>query len=459
MADIVDIYHKRTGTRIFNHSVAGSSPCRTTYMSAWAATIDYLSYQNDILFIVAAGNIPVNRLEGLSPSRRTLEEHHQAKRNYPDYLLKPSARIANPAQSFQALTVGSIAHSTYNTGSKRSVAKANHPSAFSCSGYGIWDSIKPDVVEYGGDFAIDSETEPNFSTPLDICPELVRTTTGGTPAIASDSIETSFAAPKVAHIAAILEATFPDASCLLYRALIVQSARLPEWTNDLTDLSAAIRMMGYGLPNLARAIGNADNRITLITQEEQLIQARQAYIYQVGIPPELQSPAENFDIRVEITLSYKAEPRRTRRNKRKYLSTWLHWECNHKGESPDQFLTRVLKDDESSSDKSDNDGLFDWTLGKQRNHGNKVKDSSRSVGTIQKDWTTIKSFNLRDKFCIAIVAHQGWNNDPTVQVPYALAVSFEVVGSEIPIYQTFIEAQVNLVEPQVKERVQQSIHV
>lgn len=458
LVDIVTVYHKQ-GTRIFNHSITSSSPCRITYMSAWAAAIDYLSWQNDILFIVAAGNIPVNS-EGLSRSRQTLEKHHQAKRSYPDYLLQASSRIANPAQSFQALTVGSIAHTTYNKEFKRSVAEANYPSAFSRTGYGIWDSIKPDVVEYGGDLAIDSETEPNFSTPSDICPELVRATTDGGPAIASDSIGTSFAAPKVAHIAAVLEATFPEASCLLYRALIIQSARLPEWTDDPTvNLSEAIRMMGYGLPNLARAIGNTDYRITLITQEDQFIQARQAYIYQVGIPLELQSPAEDFDIRVEITLSYKAEPRRTRRSKRKYLSTWLHWECSHKGESPDVFLERVLKNQDPSEDKTENDGQFDWTLGRQKNHGSKVKDNSRSVGTIQKDWTTIKSFNLREKFCIAIVAHQGWNNDPTVRVPYALAVSFEVVGSEIPIYQTFIEAQVNLVEPQVNVEVQQSIRV
>jgi hypothetical protein len=458
LAKTVANYYE-VGTRIFNHSIAGSSPCRITYMSAWAAEIDYLSWQKDILFIVAAGNIPINRTTGLSLTRKTLEEHNEAGRAYPEYLLQPSARIANPAQSFQALTVGSIAHTTYNKEFKRSVAEANHPSAFSCTGYGIWDSIKPDVVEYGGDFAIDSDTEPNFSTPAEICPELVRTTEGGAPAVASDSIGTSFAAPKVAHIAAVLEATFPQASCLLYRALIVQSARLPEWTDDPTvNLSDAIRMMGYGLPNLAKAIGNADDRITLITEEEKFIQAKHAHIYQVGIPPELQSPAENFDIRVEITLSYKAEPRRTRRSKRKYLSTWLHWECSNKRESPDTFLTRVLAKTDPSND-TENDGLFSWTVGQYKNYGTQVKDTSRSVGTIQKDWAIIESFTLREKFCIAVVAHQGWNNDPTAQVPYALTVSFEVVGAEIPIYGPFIEAQVDLIEPPVNVQVQQSVTV
>jgi Subtilase family len=415
------------------------------YMSAWAAVIDYLSWQNDVLFIVPTGNLPIDRLMGLSVTRKTLKEHFEAGRTYPDYLLQPSARIANPAQSFQALTVGSIAHNTYNSPPKKSIAEADHPSAFSCTGYGIWDSIKPDVVEYGGDLAIDTGTPPSFSTPPEVCPELVRTTSDGSPAIASDSIGTSYAAPKVAHIAAVLQSIFPQSSCLLYRALIVQSARLPEWTDDsAVNLSHAIRMMGYGLPSLEKATGNLPHRVTLITQEDVHIQARQAHVYQVSIPSELQSPADEFDIRVEITLAYKAEPRRTRRDKRKYLSTWLHWECSRKGESPDPFLARVLASYDSSEGETEDDGLFDWTLGRQKNHGTRVKDASRSIGTIQKDWAILKSFELREAFCIAVVGHKGWNNDPTAQIPYVLTVSFEAVGAEVPIYTTFVEAQQSL---------------
>jgi subtilisin family serine protease len=415
--DIVDFYHSQTGTRIFNHSINSSAPCRRIYMSAWAAEIDYLSWLNDILFIVSAGNIPTVRLPGLSITRRTLTEHFQEGCSYPDLLLQDSSRIANSAQSFQALTVGSIAHATYNRPPFTSVASQDYSSAFSCTGYGIWDSIKPEVVEYGGDLVKDEGNPPSFSTPTDVCPELVRTTIGGAPAIAADNIGTSFAAPKVSHIAAALVANFPQESCLLYKALIVQSARLPSWVNNEPDLSSAIRMMGYGLPNLERALGNAPNRVTLITSGNTFIKARQAHIYQVIIPEDLQSPAEAFDILVEITLSYKAEPRRTRRNKRKYLSTWLHWECSQKGESPDKFLSRVLEKYEASEDQEDGSGLFDWILGQQKNHGKCVKDTSRGVGTIQKDWAVVKSFDLRDAFCIAVVAHKGWNNDPTAQVP------------------------------------------
>ncbi|MDX2270556.1 MAG: S8 family peptidase [Cyanobacteriota bacterium] len=448
---IVDFYHGQTGTRIFNHSINSSAPCRRTYMSAWAAEIDYLTWLNDILFIVSAGNLPRGRGVGLSITRGTLTEYFQKGCTYPNFLLQDSSRIANPAQSFQALTVGSIAHCTYNNPPLTSVASQDYPSAFSCTGYGIWDSIKPEVVEYGGDWVKDEGNPPSFSTPKDVCPELVRTTMGGAPAIAADSIGTSFAAPKVTHIAAALASNFPQESCLLYKALIVQSARLPSWTNNELDLSPAIRMMGYGLPNLERALGNAPNRVTLITNGDSLIRARQAHIYQVIIPEELQSPAEAFDILVEITLSYKAEPRRTRRNKRKYLSTWLHWECSQKEESPDKFLARVLEKYEASEDQEDGSGLFDWTLGQQKNHSRRVKDTSRGVGTIQKDWAVVKSFDLRDTFCIAIVAHKGWNNDLTAQVPYALTISFEIVNSEIAIYNSFVQAQASL---QVQQQVQ-----
>ncbi len=449
---IVDFYHQR-GTRIFNHSINSSSPCRTTYMSAWAAEIDNLCWLNDILFVVSAGNLSLNRGLGLSITRKTLTEHFQDDCPYPSYLLEKSSRVADPAQSFQALTVGSIAHITYHQPPLTSIASKDHPSSFSCTGYGIWDSIKPEVVEYGGDFIKDEGDPPSFTTNNEVCPELVRTTMGGTPAISSDAVGTSFAASKVTYIAAALAANFPQESCLLYKALIVQSARLPTWTNNESDLSPIIRMMGYGLPNLDRAIGNAPNRVTLITSGDTYIKAKQADIYQVVIPEALQSPAEDFDILVEITLAYKAEPRRTRRSKRKYLSTWLHWECSQKGESPDKFLKKILDKYEASEEQEDGSGLFDWTLGKNKNHGSRVKNTSRGNGTVQKDWAIVKSFDLRDAFCIAVVAHKGWNNDPTTQVPYALTASFESINSEIPIYSPFVQAQVAL---QVKQQIQLS---
>jgi hypothetical protein len=277
----------------------------------------------------------------------------------PDYLLDNSCRIADPAQSFQALTVGSIALKSYHSPPYSSIAQKDKPSAFSCSGLGIWETIKPEVVEYGGDLVKDEGTPPNITYPKNVCPELVRSTLNGGPAVAADNVGTSFAAPKVSHIAACLAAELPDENCLLYRALIVQSARLPEWAEEKLD---TIRLIGYGIPNLERALNNSPSRITLITRGERTIKARQAHVYQVKLPEELRTPGEAFDIRVEVTLSYKAQPRRTRRNRRKYLSTWLDWECSEKGEDPERFLARILKQydapEDSEREREFLDGLW-----------------------------------------------------------------------------------------------------
>lgn len=464
LEEIVGFYQKKTSTRIFNHSVAGIAPCRTQSMTSWATAIDKLSWEKDILFIVAAGNIHSHANFVTRPS---IKAHLQAGRNYPDYLLTSSARIANPAQSFQSLTVGSIAHVTYENPPLQSIAKADYPSSFSCSGLGLWDTIKPEVVEYGGDYVIDSTNLPSFTTPEVVCPELVRSIRDGGELVSSDSVGTSFATPKVTHIAAALAAAFPEEKTLLYRALIVQSARLPNWTNESPkQLYQGIRMMGYGLPNLERALGNAPNRITFTTAGDERIRARQAKVYQVQIPSEILRQGEGFDILVEITLSYVAEPRRTRRHHRKYLSTWLDWKCSNRGEDPERFLEKVLQEYDAPDDAERSNSGFRWTLGKKQfkpdANGRRrptgidgiVKEISRSNGTIQKDWAIVKSYDLRGGFCIAVIGHEGWNKNPEATVSYSLIVSFEAVNSEIEIYNPFVQVQQTL---EVQEPVQVTI--
>lgn len=211
--------------------------------------------------------------------------------------------------------------------------------------------------------------------------------------------------------------------------------------------------MGYGLPNLERALGNAPNRITLITQELQYIGAQKARVYQIQMPESLQSQGESYDILVEITLSYKAEPRRTRRNRRKYLSTWLDWDCSKRGEDSQRFLERVLAEYNAPEEAEQGEGLFKWTLGKRRGKtaDGIVKELSRSIGTVQKDWAIVKSFDLREAFCIAVKGHQGWNTDSDAEVPYALIVSFEAINTEVPLNALFVNAQIPL---EVRQEIQ-----
>jgi hypothetical protein len=301
------VAHFRRGgrqTRLFNHSVAANVPCRIRQrMSAWAAEIDLLSHEHDVLFIQAAGNISGTSNTPGSPGVR---EHCQAGRSHPDYLLEASSRISNPAQSLQALTVGSIALATFTEGARRSFAAAEHPSAFSRAGFGMWESIKPEVVELAGDYVRDSGNPPQLSCPPDVCPELVRSTLHAVgPAYARDDIGTSYAAPKVANIAARIATLYPEQSSLLHRALVVQSARWPAWAEAAVpaDRLNILRTIGYGLPDLVRATDNTEFRVTLITNETYELGPGDAAIFSVPVPEELRRPGLESLIRIDVTLS------------------------------------------------------------------------------------------------------------------------------------------------------------
>ena len=54
---------------------------------------------------------------------------------------------------------------------------------------------------------------------------------------------------------------------------------------------------------------------------------------------------------------------------------------------------------------------------------------------MQTDWAVVRSNSLPDHFCIAVVGHQGWSHDPDSTARYVLAVTFEILGGEITIYE------------------------
>lgn len=431
--DVVQHYHNGPRqTRIFNHSINADAPCRRKHMSAWAAEIDRLCNEHDILVIQSIGNL---RPSHPAPKAGVAELLSSGKA-YPGYLNEECCRLANPAQSLQALTVGSVAYNVYEHEDWRSFAsRPGEPSAFSRCGLGIWDSIKPEVVEFGGDFLRTPGIAPSVSAPghaKDCYPPLVRSTLHGGPAFDRDDVGTSYAAPKVARIAARLQAVLPSESCLLYRALIVQSARWPDWARDLPpeQQTALIARIGYGVPDMERASMNTPHRTTLITEGEQEIKQGSCHVYQVPIPNEIRSAGPDYTILVEVTLSYSAEPRRTRRTHRGYLSTWLDWMSNRKDESLESFVSRAVKDEDPAVREGTS---FGWAISTRSSDG-QIADVRRSIGTVQKDWAYIKSNALPEDFCIAVRGHKGWSKDPDNTASYTLAVTFEIVDKEIEIY-------------------------
>ena len=457
LREVVKRFHEGgRRTRIFNQSINADAPCRTRHMSAWGAEIDLLSNDYDILLIQSSGNLKSSRPAPCSG----VAEQLTAGKAYPGYLSEPVCRVANPGQSLQALTVGSVAYGAFEREYWRSFATEDgHPSAFSRVGLGIWDSIKPEVVEYGGDFLVSGNNPAIVDVPTlgrDRYPELVRSTLHGGPAFDRDEVGTSFAAPKVTRIAARLQSILPKESCLLYRALIVQSARWPAWASQLSrdEQANVLRRLGFGIPDIERATTNSDFRTTLITHNEQSLGPGDCHIYQVPVPPELRSPADDFDIRIDVTLSYAAAPRRTRRTRQGYLATWLDWISSGPGEQFSEFRDRAVKGDATPPRSP---GGLGWTIESRGNWGN-IPDIRRNVGTVQKDWTTVRSNALPDDFCIAVRGHQGWSKDPETVARYTLVVTFEIVGQEIPIYEPLKNAVLELrseVEAEIEVEVEE----
>jgi hypothetical protein len=288
------------------------------------------------------------------------------------------------------------------------------------------------------------------------------------PAFGRDTIGTSFAAPKVARIAARLQAVLPDESALLYRALVVQSARWPQWAENLMtqlrqetnhdkrqavmdEASRVIRYLGYGLPDITRATTNSDHRTTFITSGTITIKPYEAHIYQVPIPAELRGAGDEYDIRVEVTLSYVAQPRRTRRNLRRYLSTWVDWKSSMLGENINSFRKRALKEAEEDAQAQPGETL-PWVLQQNSDHG-VIRGTKRNNGTVQKDWAVVKSNTLPEDFCIAVVGHEGWSRDPDTTASYSMAVTFEILGQEIPIYDVLRSAVIELQEIEAEAQV------
>ena len=430
-------------TKIFNHSINANVPCPRQRMTSWAAKLDQLSHEQEVLFIQSAGN--QDRIGDGDQANPGLRAHLDAGRHPPDHQLEASMRVANPAQSLHALTVGSVSGAAFEDANARSFASGElDPSGFSRAGYGEpWSVVKPEVVEIGGDL-IYSKSPPRIVRPhREVAIELLNSTLHGAPAYSKDGAGTSFAAPKVAHIAAHLQNLFPAASPLLYRALIVQSARWPHWADNAEDKDKVLRLIGYGLPSLERASSNSETRVTLITPDADILPSKQLHLYTVKIPDELRDAALEAKIRIDVTLAYTALPRRTRARRTGYLEIWLDWESSKLEEPSDVFLARMRNGGSSQYAE------FPWLLHKRDDWG-EAQETSRKRGSVQKDWAVFDSFKLPEEFAIAVRSHKGWNHlDGAGTARYCLAVSFEVMEGEVPIY-SLIQNEIRVAESEIE---------
>jgi hypothetical protein len=66
---------------------------------------------------------------------------------------------------------------------------------------------------------------------------------------------------------------------------------------------------------------------------------------------------------------------------------------------------------------------------------------------------------LPNDFCIAVVGHQGWSHDPDSTAHYTLAVTFEILGQEISIYEPLRTAVIELQEIEAEVEAEAEVEV
>jgi subtilisin family serine protease len=310
--------HEDYGCRIFNISLGDPSLIYSGGKPGiWAATLDALARELDVLLVVSTGN----------QKDLTARYGEAILEQYPEYLLSPLSRILDPATAANVLTVGSIAHSNGLEDDDEHlvgvipICVSDQPSPFTRTGPGVRGMIKPDLVDYGGSAVWDGPTQALVS--------------GGTKAAAGiwtfhhEPVSqlfrarsgTSFSTPIVANKAALLLSYYPAASANFLRAMLALSGEMTEAALDLLEpLGKTVPLMvcGHGIANADHAIGSDDSRVCLFANEE--IYLDHFAVFELPIPELFQTTRGTREIRV--SLAYDPPVRRTRAD---YLGVTMGW--------------------------------------------------------------------------------------------------------------------------------------
>ncbi|AUD00073.1 hypothetical protein CWS35_37200 (plasmid) [Bradyrhizobium sp. SK17] len=152
MREAITTLNQRFGCRVFVIALADR---RRVFdggkVGTWAATLDELARELDVVIVVSAGNRSPrggNRLE-------------QAVTEYPRYLLEDANRFFEPAGALNVITVGALAHGEGLDPDRaddvrvRPITRLHEPAPFSRIGPGPGGATKPDVMEIGGTLIFD----------------------------------------------------------------------------------------------------------------------------------------------------------------------------------------------------------------------------------------------------------------------------------------------------------------
>ena len=433
--------------------------------TAWSAAVDAAAFGDEgagsskRVILVSAGNVD--------------PQEHGASYAYPDD--NRNTPIEDPAQAWNAVTVGALTHrdrvEESDDESRRLVriARKGGLSPFSrtsCDWEDHWP-LKPEIVMEGGNAAIHPEHGPDFRESL----ELISTSAMG--AMGRDLCgfnATSAATAQAARLAAEITVRYPAIRPETVRGLLIHSAR---WNDVMLDgvnphrpytrinsrerFIKILRCYGYGEPDSGRCNFSAGHAVTMI-REDQLqpyalkkgsIRLNDCHIHILPWPKQLLEQNYTSTIRLRITLSYFIAPNPSANNalgssRYRYGGCLLRFLVRHKEESVTNFEAR-LKRTASENDENGNGSTPSNTIRTDTGWALGSKLCGKGGSLVHDVWEgSVADLLAMDR--IAIYPAKGWwaanrkfpdtdrwHNCHTFPIRYSLIVSLEA-QQDIPLY-------------------------
>jgi len=334
--EAIEHFHREYGCRVFNLSAGNEDMVYNMgRQMPWAEVLDQLSRELDIVIVVSAGNVSNPEIHNFASREKLMEKCR-------DQLFEPEHRLIDPATAALCVTVGSITRfdepELVNGRSVRlSAGPKNAPSVFTRIGKGVNKAIKPELVDYGGNFAVHQVMRGNTRWVQNDRILMEPTLNHNYSKLFKGFCGTSFAAPRVTHLAARIEWALEEQigdkpSANLIRAMLVNSALLTkemvEWADQSADRHCTgkrnlkqerrLRLFGYGKPNGAWLYSGRDH-VTLFSEDA--LNLRTFHLYKIPVPIEFL----RLDCNKQINISMAYNPV-TRLSRKDYLANNLWFE-------------------------------------------------------------------------------------------------------------------------------------
>lgn len=422
--------------RIFSMAITSTVTTLRGRPTAWSSELDALT--SDWI-----GNGEAPRLVIVSAGNAFL----QVPSSYP--LLNASTSVEDPAQSWNALTVGALTHKVNiteaNTDAYSAIATIGGLSPFSStSNQWAHDSpFKPDVVFEGGNMGSDGVMPSRFDS-------LSLLTTHHLPAerYLTTSEATSAATALASRFSAQIMSRYPNLWPETVRALTVHSA---QWTPELLaqypgstkeNVEQRLRHCGWGEPDIDRALHSGSDSLTLVVQEKLQpfhrqpktkvegkmkggnVVARDMHLHRLPWPRRALEDLIEHDVELRITLSYYIEPNpgeRGRSSRFAYASHGLRFAVQKPDEPEQEFRRRInqlARDAEEGLDPTAG-GDTDWVLGFRK----------RFRGSLHHDRLTCSAVALAARQNIAVFPVGGWWKTREAQERFEREARYSLVAS------------------------------